>query len=998
MNSSKTTRLEIGWKIKIDPENIGYKNQWHKGTTPVDVRIIPVPGIIQQIFPGYHGVAWYWLNFTPKHLPAYNERILICFGAVDYFAEIWLNGEYIGKHEGGETPFDFDITSQLRQDADNILTVRVINPTNESIDGFVLNETPHYCKEIPHRVGASYNYGGITMPVEIRIQPMVAITGIFTKTDIQNGLIKAKVYIYNHSSNPFYVNLSATVGCAVAEGSSILSINSDNVLILSGKNETEIEMYLDSYQLWSPDNPNLYKMSVQMETKMDEETYITHNYSVRFGFRDFRVGEDGYFLLNGKRIFLKSSHTVNHYPIGQGLSPTPDLLKRDLLYAKTAGFNTVRFIARMAFPEQLDYCDEIGLMVYEETYAAWNMADSQYLASRYDSAVTEMIIRDRNHASIVIWGLLNENLDNPTFRRAVGILPLLRSLDDSRLVILGSGRWDAQHEIGSVSNPGTTDWQHFWGIEELPEKTTGSSQNHVKSTYRLPSGALPDGYIENSGDAHVYPLVPTPNEGINFIRSLGHGTKPVFLSEYGTGSMVNAIQVTRKYEQVGADLNLEDSMLYRSMADRYMNDWVKYGMEGVFPFPEDMLNESQKIHAKWRTQGFDAIRSNPNICGYNLTGMVDQGMAGEGLWTTWRDLKPGVMDVLNDGLSPLRWCLFVNPMHVYSGTPFRVEAILANENILGPGEYPVKFKIWRQGETLWEKSFHITIPEPGIGESLPLAFPVISEEVIIDGPSDAYCFAACMEKGGAPSGGRLDFHITDSKTFPEISETVVTIGINDEVKSWLFSHRVRCRDFSEDWENTNEVILVGAIEDGSVELPDWKKLVRRVAAGSVAIFLTPTVFMKGDNPTGWLPLSNKGTSHYFHNWLYHREDIAKKHPVFDGLKSGGIMDWDYYGQVTPYWVYDNQDAPDTTIVSAFAVGYTCSGGYSSGLITGLYELGNGWIMLNTLRIMENLNKNPAADRLLLNMISHSSSLKNSIFADNKDEYETILCEIGLISD
>ena len=137
--------------------------------------------------------------------------------------------------------------------------------------------------------------------------------------------------------------------------------------------------------------------------------------------------QKGYFRLNGKRVFLKSSHTGNHCPIGQTIAPdcAPDLLRKDLLYMKSCGFNAVRFIAGIAHPYQLDLCDEIGLMVYEENLAAWCLGDSPKMAERYDLSLREMALRDRNHPSVVIFGLLNETNDGPVFRHAVAALPLL---------------------------------------------------------------------------------------------------------------------------------------------------------------------------------------------------------------------------------------------------------------------------------------------------------------------------------------------------------------------------------------------------------------------------------------------------------------------------------------------------------------------------------------------------------------------------------------------
>ena len=112
--------------------------------------------------------------------------------------------------------------------------------------------------------------------------------------------------------------------------------------------------------------------------------------SVRTGFRELRV-RDGWFELNGQRIYLRSTHTGNHYPIGQVVPQSPELVRQDLVYAKAAGFNMVRWIAGMAREDQLDFCDELGLMVYEETHAAWLLGSTPRLAEHFDRSNDEMV-------------------------------------------------------------------------------------------------------------------------------------------------------------------------------------------------------------------------------------------------------------------------------------------------------------------------------------------------------------------------------------------------------------------------------------------------------------------------------------------------------------------------------------------------------------------------------------------------------------------------------
>jgi len=92
------------WKLARDPGNIGRDERWFEAIR-AEAADAPVPGIIQQVFPDYHGVAWYWTTFTPRETAEPDQRFLVTFEAVDYLAEVWLNGRTVGGHEIGETPF-----------------------------------------------------------------------------------------------------------------------------------------------------------------------------------------------------------------------------------------------------------------------------------------------------------------------------------------------------------------------------------------------------------------------------------------------------------------------------------------------------------------------------------------------------------------------------------------------------------------------------------------------------------------------------------------------------------------------------------------------------------------------------------------------------------------------------------------------------------------------------------------------------------------------------
>ena len=943
--------LKGRWKLATDPGNAGRDEGWFERIRRNAVDA-PVPGVIQQAFPGYHGVAWYWHRFRLEARPSPDDRVLIRFGAVDYLADVWLNGTHLGAYEGGETPFEFDITREVKRKGDNLLAVRVLNPIDDPIDGYTLAQTPHRNKKVSLLTGSFFDCGGIMYPVEIHFVPSVHVTDIFARPDVESGTITVTATVRNsrRTTASGRIVLSAAPACG---GDAMATVEKKGTF-RPGTSRRTFTVKVPHPHLWDLDDPFLYRVTVEVTAGRR-----AHAHSVRCGFRDFRV-VDGYFHLNGKRIFLKSTHTGNAMPIGQQVAVIPDHVRRDMIHAKASGFNTVRFIAGVGYPTQLDFCDEIGLMVYEECLAAWCLGESPKMGERFNRSTSAMIRRDRNHPSVTIWGLLNETLDGPVFQRAHDFLPVLRKLDDSRLVLLNSGRFDNRFDIGTISNPRSGSWEHVWGIE-------GPSAPTFDAKLPYPSR-------DGAGDFHFYPSVPQTQEATALIRNLGRGTKPVFLSEYGIGSLFDVIREWRHFQQAGARPDLEDGAWLKEQSEALMADWKRLGFDDVYPFPEDLLRESQRLHARQRTIGFDAIRSNPNICGYNLTGMLDHAMTGEGLWTYWREWKPATFDAVTDGWSPLRWCLFVDPLHAYSGRTVTVEAVLATEAVLKPGKYPARFRVVGPDGPVWEKSATISIPDPA-----PLAVPAIKETFRLKGPAGNYTFSAVLRRGGAPTGEPLTFHVSESRALPGLTGSAAVWGIGGKVRTWLERRGLSCRDITAPNARRCSVILAGNPKDADSSPSMWAQLSRRLAKGATVIFLDSHIFAKGKAAMEWLPLKKKGTCRTFHDWLYHKECVSKRHPVFDGLQGPGIMDWDYYGPVIPHDVFEGFETPDETIAAAFATGFhQYPRGYGSGLLIAAYRSGKGRIVLSTPYLLENVGTHPAADRMLTNLIRYTQEQKRRI--------------------
>ena len=416
------------WKLAVDPRNVGIAEEWWREPRP-DARTARVPWTIQGVFPGYSGAAWYWRDAAIPVNPHAGGRYLLRFWDVDYLADVWVNGIPVGTHEGAQACFTFDATAAVKPGTTNRIAVRVLSPWKDRIDGFVRNETPH-------GGFVSFNIGGILDSVELIIAPQVRIEDLFVRADPASGKIRLQAEIRNESKAAVSARIEFSVGPATG-GEPVGTLSLDR-RIEPGANTINADMQVADPRLWQLNDPFLYRATGRIAAAGSRSVDET---SARFGFRDFRF-EDGFFRLNGRRVFWTSAHTGSDTPGEVRVPYDPDLLRRDLLNLKTMGFTGIRFISTQAPRFQLDMCDEIGLMVYEESHASWLLRDSPKLAERMDRSFSGMILRDRNHPSIVMWGLLNETGDGPVFRHAAASLPLVRRLDDSRLVVLGSGHLD----------------------------------------------------------------------------------------------------------------------------------------------------------------------------------------------------------------------------------------------------------------------------------------------------------------------------------------------------------------------------------------------------------------------------------------------------------------------------------------------------------------------------------------------------------------------------
>ncbi len=419
------------------------------------------------------------------------------------------------------------------------------------------------------------------------------------------------------------------------------------------------------------------------------------------------------------------------------------------------------------------------------------------------------------------------------------------------------------------------------------------------------------------------------------------------------------------YQQAAAGYAYDRKTL-DALFGKFSDDWNRWQLADTFGNMENYFRRCIAMEAQGRLLGTSAIRANSNVVAHSLTACHDTVMAAEGLITSFREPKPGVFDAMWDAWAPLRFSVFVEPVQAVRGGSVHVEAVLVNEDALKPGKYPVRVQVMGPaGYFALDTSASIEIPKTLTRPEPPFAKLIFAKEVKLDGPAGRYKLFAFFANGAAAEGGEYTFWVDDPAAMPQVDTTVTLWGEDKGLARWLTAKGIKTQPFGP-VAVPRELILVGQVPGD-----DFAALTKRIEAGATAVFLCPSVFAQKGQPTALLPLANKGSLVAVHDWLYENNDWAKSHPIFKGLPTG-LLDYQFYREILGDTFYSGQAPPDEVVAGMI----NTSIGYSSGLTVAVYRLGQGRLVLNSLRVRENLsveNSHPVAERLLRNMLNFAKA-------------------------
>ena len=437
------------WSFAYDDEDTGLVDRWQQRVDVFD-RTIEVPFPPESARSGigdesFHPVVWYRRTFSRSSAQAAPDgsvqRLLLHFGAVDYRASVWVNGQLVATHEGGHTPFSADISSALIDEDEQALVVRAEDlPRDRRQPRGKQDWEP-----TPHVVWYRRTTG-IWQPVWLEAVPATHLAEVRWTPDVAASALAVTVRITRTHPRPMRVRVQVALG-EIDVADDVYGVDADEVTREIALPSTVTSLGRRGY-LWSPEHPNLMTATVTLlegDTEVDEVGSYTAMRSVR--------ARGGRILLNEHPYFLKLVLAQNFWPESHLAAPDADALRREVELVKELGFNGLRLHQKVEDPRFLHWCDRLGVLVWAEMPSAYEFSPTT--VHRLTREWMEVLERDYNHPCVIAWVPINESWGVPAAAADAqqqelvrALFHLTKALDTTRLVI-GNDGWE--HVVTDVT-------------------------------------------------------------------------------------------------------------------------------------------------------------------------------------------------------------------------------------------------------------------------------------------------------------------------------------------------------------------------------------------------------------------------------------------------------------------------------------------------------------------------------------------------------------------
>ena len=440
------TDLSGPWEFGFDDDDTGLDDGWGQPGKGQFDRTITVPYPPESVAsgvadPGFHPVVWYRRRVSfPSVGPG--ERAFLRFGAVDYAAMVFVDGQLAGQHEGGHTPFSVDVTAAARR-GEALLVVRA---EDHPTDVHQPRGKQDWHEE-PHRIWYKRTTG-IWQSAWLEVVPRRHVSRVQVGSDMATATVWADLDLEGDVAGSWLRVRLAFEDEVLAEQQQRVLDNRARVVLAVPALENAWER--ERLQ-WSPESPNLMALEVSLVPADGDAEDTVSSY---LGLRSVGVA-DRQFLLNGRPKQLRMVLSQGYWPTSHLAAPSPTATRDEVAMMKALGFNGARLHQKVEVPSLLYWADRLGLMVWEEMPSSGAFSDRA--VSRFLAEWPQVVERDRSHPCIVAWVLFNESWGVPALAQReeqrellAGAYHLTRALDRTRPVISNDGWEHVTSDIWSV--------------------------------------------------------------------------------------------------------------------------------------------------------------------------------------------------------------------------------------------------------------------------------------------------------------------------------------------------------------------------------------------------------------------------------------------------------------------------------------------------------------------------------------------------------------------
>jgi beta-galactosidase/beta-glucuronidase len=516
------------WDFQFDDADVGLGQGWQRGH-PFDATI-EVPFAFQCALSGinvqaFHDVVWYRRDFTVPEAWR-GQTILLHFGAVDYRATVWVNGDRVGDHVGGQVGFALDITSWLTW-GDETVTVRVEDPSTDE----TIARGKQFWELTPR--SAWYNRStGIWQTVWLEPVPATRVGGLRLTPHIDAGAIEIQYDLVGPTQGlALELDIRFAGQPVVADRLSVLNPTGSRLVELFGPHIMNYSFHGHG-QCWSPESPSLYDLTVSVW----RGPQLLDRVESYFGMRQVDT-EQARLMLNHRPYYQKLVLDQGFWPESGLTAPSDEAFVADITLSKAMGFNGCRKHQKAEDPRFLYWADRLGYLVWGESGAAPWFAESA--VARAMREWPQIVARDYNHPCLIAWVALNESWGVPLIATdarqqaySLALYHLLHALDNTRPVVSNDGWEHTASDLVTIHNygHGNPDEQRRF---ELYAHHLGS-RDAVLAPKATQRGVFAQGY-QYAGQ----PIVLSEFGGISFTADQGRGwgyssvtSPPEFLAAY----------------------------------------------------------------------------------------------------------------------------------------------------------------------------------------------------------------------------------------------------------------------------------------------------------------------------------------------------------------------------------------------------------------------------------------------------------------------------------